>query len=145
MLTVFIYRTGGAATPKSIDGFYTKHKINIINMFAMSGKYIYLLPDMKIIIIYLLEAFNLLATDGTQARVNSNTYFFLQDALKHAYMEPFDKNRFQLIIMKGSPFLATDVQNRQNGEYATKNLFVKSKLIENGYNYAGRADDILVM
>lgn len=60
-------------------------------------------------------------------------------------MEPFDEDRYQLVVKKGSPFLATGAQNRENGDYATKDLLVKSKDASNGYNYVGRADDILVM
>lgn len=86
-----------------------------------------------------------MSSEVSQKRVDTNTYFFLEDAEKHAYLEHFDGERYQLIIRKGSPFLATGIQTRENGEYATKDLVVKSKLVENGYCYVGRADDTLVM
>ncbi|KAI9363163.1 hypothetical protein BD770DRAFT_440387 [Pilaira anomala] len=119
--------TGGAATPRVIDDLFLKHGINALNMFSMS------------------ECFNLISSDPSNERINTNTYFFLHDAESHCYLEPFDENRYQLVIKKESPFLATGVQNRKNGDYATKDLLVKSKDVSNGYNYAGRADDVLVM
>ncbi|KAG2237907.1 hypothetical protein INT48_002212 [Thamnidium elegans] len=120
-------RSGGAATPKETDDFFLKHKINLVTILSMS------------------ECFHLMSSEVSQKRVDTNTYFFFEDAEKHAYLEHFDGERYQLIIRKGSPFLAMGVQTRENGEYATKDLVVKSKLVENGYCYVGRADDTLVM
>ncbi|GAA5795097.1 hypothetical protein HPULCUR_000449 [Helicostylum pulchrum] len=119
--------SGGAATPKETDAFFLKHKINLVTILSMS------------------ECFHLMSSEVSQKRVDTNTYFFLEDAEKHAYLEHFDGERYQLIIRKGSPFLATGIQTRENGEYATKDLVVRSKLVENGYCYVGRADDTLVM
>ncbi|KAG2237908.1 hypothetical protein INT48_002213 [Thamnidium elegans] len=77
--------------------------------------------------------------------INVLNMFSMSDAEKHTYLEHYDEDKYQLIVRKGSPFLATGIQTRENGDYATKDLVVKSKVIENGYNYVGRADDILVM
>ncbi|KAI8377316.1 hypothetical protein BD560DRAFT_488260 [Blakeslea trispora] len=70
---------------------------------------------------------------------------FLMPSLKpYVFMEPFDSERFQLIIKASSPYTATGIANRDNGDYATKDLFYKSKYID-GFYYSGRADDILLM
>lgn len=71
--------------------------------------------------------------------------FFLEDGDKHSYLEHFDEDTYQIIVKKGSPFLATGVANRENGDFATKDLLIASKTVKNGYHYVGRTDDILVM
>ncbi|GAA5795101.1 hypothetical protein HPULCUR_000453 [Helicostylum pulchrum] len=119
--------SGGAPTPNTINDFYLKNKISVVNMFGSS------------------EAFNLLTSEVSQKSDDISTYFFLEDGDKHTYLEHFDGDRYQLIVKKGSPFLATGVANRENGDYASKDLLVASKTVKNGYDYVGRTDDILVI
>lgn len=91
------------------------------------------------------EAFNLFTSEISQKSADIHTYFFLEDGEKHTYLEHFEEDKYQIIVKKGSPFLATGVANRENGDFATKDLVKESKTIKNGYNYAGRTDDTLVM
>ncbi|KAI8077662.1 hypothetical protein BDF21DRAFT_421614 [Thamnidium elegans] len=119
--------TGGATTPKSIDDFYLENKINVLNMLGMS------------------ECFNLFISEVSQKRIDSNTYFYMEDGDKHSYLEHFDGDKYQIIIKKGSPFRATGVANRENGDYATNDLVTHSKTVINGYYYAGRTDDTLAL
>ncbi|KAG2231062.1 hypothetical protein INT48_007573 [Thamnidium elegans] len=107
--------SGGAPTSKNTDEFLLKNRINFISVHGMSD------------------------------RIDSNTFFFTEGSDDHAFMEPFDEDCHQLIIRGGSFYLATGVSNRENGDYATKDLFVKSKVKDDGYIYAGRADDTLIM
>lgn len=86
-----------------------------------------------------------MASDLSERRINSNIYYLNKDAHMFTYFEHFDGDRYQLIIRSGAPFLATNLSSRKDGDYATKDLFVKSPLSENGYTYVGRADDTLVM
>lgn len=91
--------------------------------------------------IIIVECVNIFSSDISKERVDTSTLFFLHDAEPHVYLEPFIEDRYQLIIKSGSPFLISGAQYRDNGDYAIKDLFVKNKIVTNGYNYAGRADE----
>ncbi|GAA5802433.1 hypothetical protein HPULCUR_007898 [Helicostylum pulchrum] len=91
------------------------------------------------------ECVGFLSSEFSLERVDSNTFFFAEGSDDHAYMEPFDEDSYQLIIRVGSFYLATGVYNRENGDFATKDLFIKSKVKDDGYIYVGRADDTLIM
>ncbi|KAI9363166.1 hypothetical protein BD770DRAFT_424866 [Pilaira anomala] len=59
---------------------------------------------------------------------------------------PIFPSSLKQVIKNGkSCYAKTCSKYRENGDYATKDLFSKSKIVKNGYNYAGRDDDILVM
>ncbi|KAG2237909.1 hypothetical protein INT48_002214 [Thamnidium elegans] len=75
----------------------------------------------------------------------TNHQCILSDGDKHSYLEHFDGDKYQIIIKKGSPFRATGVANRENGDYATNDLVTHSKTVINGYYYAGRTDDTLAL
>ncbi|GAA5814848.1 hypothetical protein MFLAVUS_008351 [Mucor flavus] len=122
-----IFRSGGAPTSKDMDEFLSKNSICFASIHGMS------------------ECVGFLASELSLDRVDSNTFFFAEGSKDHAYMELFDEDRYQLIVKAGSFYLATDVSNRENGDYATKDLFIKSKIKDNGYIYVGRADDTLIM
>lgn len=94
---------------------------------------------------FYIECFNLMASDLSERKINSNIYFLNKDTHMFTYFEHFDEDRFQLIVKAGAPFLATKIPLRSNGDYATKDLFVKSPLVKCGYTYVGRADDTLIM
>ncbi|KAI8066028.1 hypothetical protein BDF21DRAFT_388244 [Thamnidium elegans] len=122
-----VVMSGGAPTSKNTDEFLLKNRINFISVHGMS------------------ECVGFLSSEFSLDRIDSNTFFFTEGSDDHAFMEPFDEDCHQLIIRGGSFYLATGVSNRENGDYATKDLFVKSKVKDDGYIYAGRADDTLIM
>lgn len=119
--------SGGAPISKDIDDFISKHKLNFQMLYAMS------------------ECCNLMASDMSEKKINSNIYLFNQDCHMYTYLEHFDGDRYQLIIKAGAPFLASSIALRSNGDYATKDLFTESPLVKYGYTYVGRADDTLIM
>ncbi|CAO3627535.1 unnamed protein product [Mucor hiemalis] len=119
--------SGGAPISKDVDDFIAKNKLNFLMLYAMS------------------ECCNLMGSDLSERKINSNIYFFNKDCHMFTYFEHFDQNRYQLIIKAGAPFLASGISLRSNGDYATKDLFTESPLVKNGYTYVGRADDTLVM
>lgn len=87
----------------------------------------------------------MLSSDVSLDRPDTGAYYFFEGAEGHTYWEHFDGDKYQLMIKADSPFLAKNVGNRSNNDYTTKDLFIKSTKSPNGYYYAGRADDILVM
>lgn len=87
----------------------------------------------------------MMLSECSPRRIDSNTYFFLHDAEKHIFLEHYEQEKYQQVVRAGSPFLATGVSNRANGDFATSDLFIASKTDEGGYYYAGRTDDILIM
>ena len=86
-----------------------------------------------------------MVTHLTETEIDCNLYMPLVDSEKHMFFEHFAEDQYQLIVKKNSPFKASRISLRENGDYATKDLFIKSKSNALGYRYAGRLDDTLVM
>ncbi|GAA5808035.1 hypothetical protein MFLAVUS_001417 [Mucor flavus] len=138
-----VIMSGGAPTSKDMDEFLQKNKIRFVSIHGMSGLLkVRTEPYKKL---RLIECVGFLSSGFSLDRFDSNTFFFTEGSEDHAYMEPFDEDCYQLVVRAGSFFLATGVSNRENGDYATKDLFIKSKIKDDGYIYVGRADDTLIM
>ncbi|ORZ00285.1 hypothetical protein BCR43DRAFT_540226 [Syncephalastrum racemosum] len=61
--------------------------------------------------------------------------------------EPFDEANgvYHLVVKGNSPFMATGVANRANGDYATNDLFQMDPESPGYWRHVGRQDDTLVM
>lgn len=61
--------------------------------------------------------------------------------------EPFDEANgvYHLVVKGSSPFMATGVANRANGDYATNDLFQMDPENPGYWRHVGRQDDTLVM
>lgn len=53
------------------------------------------------------------------------------------------QSRFECIVKKGWPSMT--MSNRDNGDYATSDAYLKHPTIANAYKFVGRLDDTLVM
>ena len=92
-----------------------------------------------------VECCPLIASNISGNNTNSNILFFLDDGEKQAFFKPFDDDKFQFVIRANAPYLASGIPLNENGEYETRDLFIKSDEAKDGYIYVGRTDDTLVM
>ncbi|KAI9250455.1 hypothetical protein BDA99DRAFT_541709 [Phascolomyces articulosus] len=77
------------------------------------------------------------------SRENKNWYKIhpTPELMHYATFEPFDNDMFHLVIHSNFPSLAKNVANRPNGNYATRDLFIKDS--PRYWTYVGRMDDIM--
>ncbi|OBZ89323.1 Linear gramicidin synthase subunit D [Choanephora cucurbitarum] len=118
--------TGGNPIPLHVANWYQKHGYVLGVAYGSSES----LPMMTNN--YLLDS------------IDHNILFLMPSLKPHVYMEPYDSERFQLIIKASSPYRASGIANRDNGDFTTKDLFFKSKYVD-GFYYSGRSDDTLAM
>lgn len=72
---------------------------------------------------------------------------FIEPMLPYIEWEPYDNAEriYHLVIKAGCPFLASNVANREDGSYATSDLFREDMPGSGYYTILGRKDDTLVM
>lgn len=72
---------------------------------------------------------------------------FIEPFRPYLEWEPYDKQEriYHLVIKAGCPYLARNVANREDGSYATSDLFREDVPGSGYYTILGRKDDTLVM
>ncbi|KAI9258817.1 hypothetical protein BDA99DRAFT_102390 [Phascolomyces articulosus] len=130
------WMTGGAPLRLSTAEFLSSQGLNLASGYGASE-------------------FGALCTSLKDNKPGKSIFQFSKTSLCYLDFEPFDQNICHLVVRSDYPGLATDVGNRPNGDFETKDLFTKSITSNDNTNlneagdeewaFVGRINDTFIM
>ncbi|KAH8819123.1 putative NRPS-like enzyme [Xylogone sp. PMI_703] len=115
---------GGSPCPDRLGDFLTESGINLVSVYGMS------------------ETGPLMMSTRPQGDKHWNYLRPTEEAKPYLTFEPTGEGRYELICLDGLP--SKSASNRDDGSYATKDLFIKHPTLD-AWKYCGRNDDVIVL
>ncbi|GAD96718.1 NRPS-like enzyme, putative [Paecilomyces variotii No. 5] len=115
---------GGSPCPDDLGDMLVDKGVNLVSVYGMS------------------EAGPLMMSIRPPG---DNTWNYLRatpEAEPFLYFEPKEQGLYELVCLEGLP--SKSMSNREDGSYATKDLFLKHPYL-NAWKYCGRNDDVIVL